>query len=288
LHLTATLGSHFGAFSFVDRITELAAGKHAKGQFRIPPDIERFAPAFTIEAAGQLAAWVAMSQLDFRLRPVAGIAGGIRFGPPIGPGQMLDLAVDIEDCDEESVKYTACAHVGGVEVVRIGHSLGPMLPMQDFDDPQAVSSRFKQLCGAGAGGERYRGVLPHDIEIIELVPGQSIRAALRVPARSTPFFRDHFPRKPVFPGTMLLDAQIEVSLRAAAAASHWAPGADIAVVGVPETKIRSFISPGDLIELHARFSSADSDGTIHAKTSSRLNGRQIALGALEIVDRNRR
>jgi 3-hydroxyacyl-[acyl-carrier-protein] dehydratase len=162
-----------------------------------------------------------------------------------------------------------------------------MLPMTDFDDPQSAHSRFELLRGCGAPGGRYRGVPRHALEIVELVPGESVRAMLRVPGRETPFFSDHFPRKPVFPGTMLLDAQIEVSLQAAAGSPHWTPNAQIAAVGVPDTKIRSFISPGDVVELRTQFASPESDGTLRARTSSRLNGKQIALGALEIGDRSR-
>jgi 3-hydroxyacyl-[acyl-carrier-protein] dehydratase len=254
----------------------------------VPRDIERFPAALALEAAGQLAAWVAMSRLDFRLRPVAGVAGDIRFGRAIRPGQVLELSVDIEDCDEESVRYSASAHVDGIEVLRLGHSLGPMLPMDMFDDPEAVSQRFAQLCEEGVAGDVYRGVPRHDIEIVELVPGESVSAILRVPAGSTAFFHDHFPRKPVFPGTMLLDALIEVSLKAAAGASNWAPAAEIVAAGVPDTKIRSFISPGDLLELHAQFIAADGDRTMRAKVSVRQRGRQISSGALEIEDRSHR
>ena len=286
MQAAATGGGHFAAFSFVDRIDELAPGRHARGRFPVPADVARFPSVFAVEAAGQLAAWVAMSHLGFRVRPVAGVAGGIRFGPPILPGQVLDLTVDIGNCDEEVVEYTAWVHVDGVEVVRLGHSLGPMLPMTDFDDPQSVRGRFELLCGSGAAGGRYRGVPRHAHEIMELVPGESVRAILRVPGRETAFFSDHFARKPVFPGTMLLDAHIEVSLQAAAGAPHWAPNAEITAVGVPETKIRSFISPGDVVELRTQFAPPESDGTMRARTSSWLNGRQIALGALEVGDRS--
>lgn len=284
----APSAGHFAAFSFVDRITELVPGKHAKGSFPIPPGIARFQSPLAIEAAGQLAAWVAMAHLDFRIRPVAGVAGDIRFGPEIRPGEVLELTVDIDNCDEQAVSYTAWAHVEGVEVVRLGHSLGPMLPMEDFDDPQALRSRFELLRGAGATGGQYRGVPKHDLEIVDLVPGQTVRAMLRVPSRDTPFFSDHFPRRPVFPGTMLLDAQIEISLQAAAGSKHWGPNAKIGAVTVPETKIRSFISPGDAVELRAEFTPPGADGIMRARTSSRLNGKQIALGRLEIADRRRR
>ena len=43
-----------------------------------------------------------------------------------------------------------------------------------------------------------------------LFAGKSLRANLNVPREAT-FFADHFPRNPVFPATLLLDAQIRVA-----------------------------------------------------------------------------
>jgi 3-hydroxymyristoyl/3-hydroxydecanoyl-(acyl carrier protein) dehydratase len=286
LHRSAGDAGRYAAFSFVDRILQFSPGRSATGLFRVPERVDRFPSTLAIEAVGQLAAWVAMAQLRFRLRPVAGVAGGILFGPSIRPGQVLELSVDIAECDEEAVKYSGSAHAHGLEVARLGHSLGPMLPSEDFDDAQALSRRFARLCGEGAAEDRYAGVPRHDIEIVDLAPGEHVRGVLRVPPTSTAFFSDHFPRRPVFPGTMLLDAQIELSLQAAAAASHWPSAARIAATAVPETKIRNFIAPGDQVELHTQFISTDTDGTMRAKTSSRLNGKQVALGSLEIADRS--
>ena len=48
---------HFSAFSLVDRITELEAGKRAKGYFEVPAHLAGFPVSFAAEAGGQLAAW---------------------------------------------------------------------------------------------------------------------------------------------------------------------------------------------------------------------------------------
>src|SRR6185312_16390083 len=126
-----TMDEHFGPFSFVDRITQLEAGKRAAGRFAVPAHLSRFSPCLALEAAGQLAAWVAIADLDFQLRPVAGVAADLRFGAQVHPGQTLDLAIDIDRCDREAVRYKAWAHADGEKVVHLEHSLGPMLPMED-------------------------------------------------------------------------------------------------------------------------------------------------------------
>jgi 3-hydroxyacyl-[acyl-carrier-protein] dehydratase len=276
------MSGHFGAFSFVDRITQLEPGKRAAGRFGVPAHLFGFSPCLALEAAGQLAAWVAMADLDFQLRPVAGVAVDLRFGAQVRPGQTLDLAVDVDSCDEEAVTYSARVCADGLKVIELEHSLGPMLPMEGFDSPEAMRERFELLCGAGAPGGEFNGVPDHDIEIVQEVHGSSVRALLRVP-RQAPFFSDHFPRRPVFPGTMLLDAHIRVSLAAAARSGYWSPGVRVAVARVPNMKLRAFICPGDTVELLADLSPPGEGNVMLVKTGARLDGKQVAMGRLEIA-----
>jgi len=247
--------------------------------------VTRFSSCLGIESAGQLAAWVTMAALDFRLRPVAGVAADVRFGVPVRPGQTLDLRAEIHNYDEEAVDFSAWAHADGELVVEIGHSVGPMLRSDEFDSIEATRGRFELVCAAGAPGGQFRGVPEHDLRITELIPGERVRALLQVPPDAE-FFSDHFPRRPVFPGTMLLDAQIQMSLQAAAGAPHWPAGTHLAAERVPEMKLRTFIAPGELIELRADLSPPDSEGIMSVKTSVHSGGKRIALGALEIGARS--
>ena len=70
------MAERFSAFSFVDRITKLEPGVRAAGRYAIPGHLPRFPACLVAEAIGQLAAWVSMSKLGFRRRPVAGLAAG--------------------------------------------------------------------------------------------------------------------------------------------------------------------------------------------------------------------
>src|SRR4051794_8827206 len=105
------MGGHFSAFSFVDRITSLDPRRHIRGSYLIPSGIKAFPVALVAEAVGQLAAWAAMSALDFKSRPVAGLAGGIDLLSEVAPGQELELAADLESLDEEAAEYHGSAHV---------------------------------------------------------------------------------------------------------------------------------------------------------------------------------
>lgn len=283
--MSQPMSGHFSAYSFVDRITELKAGERAKGFFLVPMHLSRFPLPLTAEAVGQLAAWNAMAYLDYKVRPVAGLAAELRFGPEVRPGQRLDLEVVIESCEPDAVSYSGWVDVDGVRVMELDHSVGPMLPMEEFDAPEAVRSRFQLLCGSGAPGGQFPGVPEHDIEIVERVPEQRVRAILRVP-RQAQFFSDHFPRRPVFPGTLLLDAQIGLALKFAADWRRWSPGAQLAVTRVPDMKMRSFISPGKVLELHIDFAPPSESDKATATTGVRINGKSIASGKLEITARS--
>ena len=276
------MSGHFSAYSFVDRITELQPGKHAKGEFLVPASIARFPSMLLAEAAGQLAAWNAMASLDYKVRPVAGLAAEIRFFSDVRPGQRLDIEVSIESCELDAVSYSAWVDADGVRVLELDHSVGPMLPMEAFDSPDAVRERFELLCGPGAPSGRFEGVPEPDMEIVERVPEQRAVAMLRVP-KEAPFFSDHFPRRPVYPGTLLLDAHISVSLQFAAESTRWPPGTRLAATRIPGMKMRSFTLPGEVLELVVNLDPPADPGKATAKTTVRKNGRPIASGGIEMI-----
>jgi hypothetical protein len=71
----------------------------------IPSELRDFPLALVGEAIGQLAAWAAMAAVEFGQRPVAGLAGSIELLGEPRPGQVLELAGDLEQVDAESVEY---------------------------------------------------------------------------------------------------------------------------------------------------------------------------------------
>src|SRR6185295_8378961 len=174
----ARASDHFAAYSFVDRIVELERGKRARGTFAIPPGIDAFPAAFVAEAVGQLAAWVGMDSIDFRSRPVAALVTETRFRRAVAPGQTLALDVDIIECDDDAVAYNGRASVDRDEVIELVDCLGPLLPVADFDDPQALRAWLQRLRGDGAPPARFRGVVPMRVAVTHHDPGVSIRGTL--------------------------------------------------------------------------------------------------------------
>jgi 3-hydroxymyristoyl/3-hydroxydecanoyl-(acyl carrier protein) dehydratase len=267
------MADHFAAFSFVDRISALAPGESARGAFAVPRDVPSFPACLVAEAVGQLAAWVAMAKIGFRGRPVAALANETRFHRDVAPGDTLELGVEIESCDDDAVAYAGWAKRDGELAIELFDCLGPMLPVEDFDSPAALAARFELLQGAGAPPGRFHGVLLPDPEPGDHVPGERLAATLRVPV-AAPFFADHFPRRAVFPATLLLDAQIRLGLQLAGEAA----GGTAAAVRMTHVKMRSFIPPGAVLTLGAQHANA---GERRIMLSAQADGKTVATARLE-------
>ena len=271
---------HFAAYSFVDRIVELDPSRHARGTFVIPPAIDAFPLALVAEAVGQLAAWLAMDAIDFRGRPVAALATETRFHGDVGPGETLDLVADVLSCDDEAIAYNGHASVRGRKVLELVDCLGPMLPVADFDSPDALRARLALLRGVGATPGRYRGIPDIPVAITHRVPGSELRATFDVPGEA-PFFGDHFPRRPVFPATLLLDMKMRLALDLAreAAAAHKATPKPMRITHV---KMRSFIVPSQRVDIVVQLRPPQ-DGVAKAMLTASTDARTVATARLEIA-----
>ena len=273
----------FRSFSFVDRITRREGG-HVEGVYTVPPGAH-FPASLMAEAVGQLAAWAAMAQLDFALRPVAGLADAVHYHRLPTPGCTLTLQADIERCDEQAVAYSGKALVDGRLALELVDSVGPMLPMDDFDAAEAVRADWRTLIGAGAAPGRFGGVPHPDFRDVQVQPGERIGATLQVPeAAQAPYFGDHFPRRAVFPGTLLMDALATLSLQLVKASAPPATSAAWAVAKVGQTKIHAFTTPGAQLQLEAVLQDIDAQRA-RLKVAARSDGdtKAVASARIEIA-----
>jgi 3-hydroxymyristoyl/3-hydroxydecanoyl-(acyl carrier protein) dehydratase len=269
-------GERFAAFSFVDRIVQVGDDGSISGRYTVPAQATRFPASLMAEAVGQLAAWGAMARLDFAWRPVAGLAAATRYHAEPRPGATLDLHARIARCDAEAVAYDGHARIDGQPAIELVDCVGPMLPLAEFDDPAALRADFGLLTGSGAPPGRFRGVPEPHFDGIESEPGRRISARLQVPTHA-PLFADHFPRKPVYPGTLLLDALASLALRLA---REGLPGARPIVSEVRDVKIRSFTPPGAVLDCSAELVGPDGD-SLRLKLAARsADGKAVASARL--------
>ena len=262
------MSEHFRAFSFVDRITSVEPGEEISGEYHIPAGITTFPMALVAESLGQLAAWSAMAKIDFAFRPVAGIAGRIDFLSPVSAGQTLLLSAKLEQSDEEAVSYGGTVQVDGREVLRLENCLGPMVPMTDYDDPDAMRKRYERIRFQGAEPDAFGGIpdFPFTRNEEESVFGESAVASFGVP-ETAPFFGDHFPRNPVFPGTLQMDTNQKFAETFVAEIPTGKSAQVWKVSRMEDVKIRAFTPPGEALEMRAKIGEKTEDSlTIRMQT----------------------
>jgi 3-hydroxymyristoyl/3-hydroxydecanoyl-(acyl carrier protein) dehydratase len=102
---------------------------------------------------------------------------------------------------------------------------------------------------------------------------------------AAPFFADHFPRRAVFPATLLLDTQIALGTRIAREAQGGAASADPVPVRMTHVKMRAFIVPGQQVDVRAEFAGTH-DGATRISLSARDgDGKTIATARVEFAAR---
>ena len=264
--------ARFAAFSLVDRITSIDGLSRVEGIYTIPSGVAFFPVSLVAEAIGQLAAWVAMSNVDFTRRPVAALAGETRIHSLVQPGDTLDLEVDIESCDEDAIVYRGRASVNGRLVLELLDTIGSMLDTAEFDEPSRLSADFTVLTGAGRQPGLFPGVPQPVLTTLSHEPGLSLTARMDVPADGS-YFADHFPLRPVFPATLMLDAQLRLAQQLASEAA----GTPVRVTRITNVKVRAFTAPGATLELFAEHAAAaEPDGQMLVKVGARADTRTIA------------
>lgn len=221
-----------------------------------------------------------MAQTDFQLRPLAGIAGEVRLGSDADPGVELDLRVTIEHSDGEAVAYGGSASADGKSVLELDRCVGPMFPMRDYDAPNAMKLRFEELCGPGARMDRFAPLRRAEMEVVDHDPGRRLSATLAIPEAAA-FFADHFPRRPVYPATLLLDHQLELARRLVADMAAVADETRTAVGRVTDAKMRAFVLPGQAVEIDAEVKSSD-EGTVRLALTASAAGKRISTARVEI------
>jgi 3-hydroxymyristoyl/3-hydroxydecanoyl-(acyl carrier protein) dehydratase len=266
------------SFLFVDRIDALDADT-ARGQFDLRQGNDTLPAWLVIEAIGQLAGWIAMRRTDFRSRPVAALVADLWIGDHGACARegLLTLEARIERLDARAILYSGRAHCGETMVAELRRSVGPLLPLELFDDPEVMRQRCADLC-AGRGSGRTPGPLPRGaLGPVEQLADGVRRAPLSVPT-AAPFFADHFPRRAVYPATLLADAQGQLATGVAAQALGVDPAA-VAIAGLRDFKVRAFSEPGQQLWLEAAPDAVDAREA-RVRVRAEAEGKRVASGVL--------
>ena len=119
--------------------------------------------------------------------------------------------------------------------------------------------------------------------IIELLPGDSITAVRNV-SLSEEYLKDHFPRFPVMPGVLAVEALFQASMWLVRVTNRF----QHAVVALRKTnnmKFSGFVQPGDQLILHSQIKSVDDNAT-RLKVEGRIKDSVTTTGMMTIVSYN--
>jgi 3-hydroxymyristoyl/3-hydroxydecanoyl-(acyl carrier protein) dehydratase len=213
------------------------------------------------ETLGQLGAWCAMHTYNFTLRPVAGVVSAVHIHGEAKVGDTVLLETTVDALDETALEYHSIASVNGTPIFSIESALGPMLPMEDFIDPLEAKRQFEKIyrpdvyenilnipmtetCLLGKNNQEI--IKPHvnfDF-IIEHIPGERVVAQKSL-SLSASYLSDHFPRKPVLPLTILLQAKLQ--LASAFVIDAFEDGHEFRPITLRKIKMSGFVQPGDTV-----------------------------------------
>lgn len=261
------------SFLFVDRILHMDEGRFIRGIKHItlsdmyltpgePGERWTFMPSIMGETLGQLGAWCAMHANGFKWRPVAGVVSAVHIQGQAVIGDTVLLETTIDALDDTAVEYHSVATVNGQPIFTIEHALGPMLPMEDFIDPAEVKRQFARIYRPDSNNtynsnniqlssNNLSPITTHiDFDnIITWQLGECVVAQKHF-SLSAPYILDHFPRKPVLPLTILLQAKLTLATRFIMASFE--DGLHFKPMTVRKIKMSGFVQPGDSVITHMR------------------------------------
>lgn len=288
------------SFLFVDRILHLSSPTGSVcGIKHITPadyylsssatECPYFMPALIGETLGQLTAWAAMAQNDFRLRPVAGIVESATMYRPAYVGETLELESWIDALDDTALQYHGEVRIGTELIFRLEGALGPMLPMADFIDPVLVRKQFMEINRPGDGpyvrpmsplttAKSASDLLLQFDHITENEPGVSMRAVKHV-TRDAPYFPDHFPHKPVLPLTVLLECSMNLAKEFLLCAGF---SDQYRINKLRRIKMSGFVYPGDVVICDVNVKYQDAHELI-LRYQTNVAGKRVCLFEIVLI-----
>lgn len=119
------------------------------------------------------------------------------------------------------------------------------------------------------------------IDRITLWEVGTVAEAVKNVAMSEDFFDDHFPRRPVMPGVLMIEgmAQLAGLLTEASLKAKHGHDAKAILTVLERTKFRAMVRPGDTLLYRAEMMSVNSEGGKAAVRAS-CDGRVVATSAM--------
>jgi 3-hydroxyacyl-[acyl-carrier-protein] dehydratase len=299
-------------FLMVDRIYELQRATHAKGIKNVSwdddflvelfPDIPVFSPIVAAECAAQLVSWVIVEARGFTVKPVITMVDSYLCSGHAMPGDQLMLEGTIESLSDESALVHARILLNGRSIVELEHAVCYLYPLPELDSPENARRQFENMFVPGhvpgctnlaSPVSMLRENIPLrtrpcvDRIIVPKEPGTL--QGLRNVAATEDYFNDHFPRKPILPGVVMLESLVGLAglLVERALRDQGLHDSMPVLQQCEKIKFRRFVQPGDQLAISARLTAFETESS-KAHIQAAVNGKNaVALSvSFKHLDRN--
>lgn len=284
-------------FHFVDQILELVPGKKTVGVKHVTPfdfyltrnhfsNQTALMSSIVGEAVGQLCSWNIIKTFDATRRAVAGIVTEVEIHDlaPIGFSILLEAFID--QVDEQALEWYGQASINGKVILEVKPSIAPLLPMAEFNDLEEVQAHLKiidrphsELLSEQGNAQAFQQAIFADRlidydRILEVTPQTSLVAQKNI-SLLAPYFRDHFPKKPVYPVSIHLQSNIQLGQHFLAKVLNLNADEFVATK-ISRIKVSDFIQPGDQIVTQVTLKEQENDQLILSFRTER-HGKRVAL-----------
>lgn len=265
-------------FLFVDRLLEVVPGQRAVGLKNVAmsePGLVELTPgwlflsqAHTAEAIAHCISWLVIASLEFRAKPIAVTTEEMTFDGWARPGDQLRLEAAIHIMNEDGALCSGRALIGDRPIATMKNGICAYVPMEALEDEALVRARYQFLCGEEAEAEAVwaaeglearwplvAGQLwPYPLvdRVVAWESGKRLVAAKGV-TRTEAMLADHFPKRPVLPGTIMTEAlsQAGLCLLDRGRAGDGGPPRRAFLRRITMARFRRFLHPGDLLLMEA-------------------------------------
>lgn len=277
-------------FLFVDRILQLNPGHETVGLKHVTVQdafLNKRSDDRTIllssimgEALGQLCSWNVLKTTDFKFRPVGGVIQEIQMFEDafVYDTILLESTIEALDVENPFVSFSGRASVDGKTLLTVNNSLAPLLPLEEFNDIAKVRMDFERLCHANENDVMNSAIRPtyYRFNYEKLNQNEKELVTKKIISPSAFYLADHFPRKPVFPLSLLIQYNLHLALT-----ELYPTEKKKRVCSVRKVKIGNFVLPGDEIITKISVKEQSQDRVI-IRFHNEVNTKKVCIAEAEL------
>lgn len=237
-------------FNFINKLTAFESGISACGTKQLTQCQQAFCnkdglyPMFLIEAIGQLNAWVTMELNAFQVRPVAILYGNINLYGSAKIGDTLDVETTLLRVDKNSSLFNGSVRINSTLVAEVVEAAGSFLDINQFAYQDEYVRQFTALKGAGLSDATDHTIMHHLMQQDAILEKNATKIITQKTITDNyAFFKEHFPRKPVLPISILLQNAIESAKQFVDPTN----AINFTAIQLQRIKMRDFIMPNAVV-----------------------------------------